>query len=461
MIRFSRPIAPLSILLLITVAASRRPDHSGDHYEGVPPEIMPVPQDVIYSWLKFDPDQPSDYTQWTGSDTSAMRLHAWRLWAALTADSKQPAPSMRPGDRMLPKWETWSPAPTVFPKAQPQTLSRASLATDNSLFLELPPQLAGFQRPDSKRIPNHSLTRFQEPTQIVYYNRPLRDQILKQGLNNACVKQNLYQAGKLDAVEFEPSSMALKTVWMLVSAQGCDEVPVWDGVPSARGVVANPPSSWPTWVAVRTTKGQSCPGEKRLVDLDRFYWHRLDNAETKSAQSLLAPQAVKTGDYLLLVGMHVITREIPDWVWATFWWHDHPDYGEFAAGRPASVRGVWRNYLMDVTYDMERPWQRNGEPNAVFNPYLEAPLTDGTRSNCMTCHRRSVWPMPAKRFVTPTSQNSDSEFDQIVVTGRDAATATYFPEYGTSLRLSFLWTLSEQPACRSVSSSHPKDSSPP
>jgi hypothetical protein len=49
----------------------------------------------------------------------------------------------------------------------------------------------------------------------------------------------------------------------------------------------------------------------------------------------------------------------------------------------------------------------------------------------------------------------DSQFNQVVVTGRDAATATYFPEYETSLRLSFLWTLTRRPeslTCPPISS---------
>jgi hypothetical protein len=134
----------------------------------------------------------------------------------------------------------------------------------------------------------------------------------------------------------------------------------------------------------------------------------------------------EAGDYAVLIGMHLTTKEIPDWVWGTFWWHDRPNDGPFAANRPASVAGVWRNYLMDVAYSMETPREYDGTPDAVFNPYLEAGFPDGLASNCMTCHQRAVWPSGPGDFL-PVTRGARPAND---------------PVFRNSTKLDFLWSIS-------------------
>jgi hypothetical protein len=77
-------------------------------------------------------------------------------------------------------------------------------------------------------------------------------------------------------------------------------------------------------------------------------------------------------------------------VWATFWWHDRPDAGEFAADRTANVTGVWRNYLMSASYDLNLPLAADGKAHITFNPWLEAGFPSGVVSNCMNCHHRAA-----------------------------------------------------------------------
>jgi hypothetical protein len=81
--------------------------------------------------------------------------------------------------------------------------------------------------------------------------------------------------------------------------------------------------------------------------------------------------------YLILVGVHVMTRETPNWLWMTFWWNtgwwdSHP--------ARASVRDKWDLFDANATAN-------NTDP--VANPYLEGPNT-GMYSNCMECHRHAV-----------------------------------------------------------------------
>jgi hypothetical protein len=90
--------------------------------------------------------------------------------------------------------------------------------------------------------------------------------------------------------------------------------------------------------------------------------------------------------------MHVMTKELPDWTWGTFWWDDRPDEGPFARYRPAGVAGVWRNYLMNSTFSQVTPRESDDVPNICFNPYLEGKLDGGPQSNCVRCHRMAARP---------------------------------------------------------------------
>ena len=90
---------------------------------------------------------------------------------------------------------------------------------------------------------------------------------------------------------------------------------------------------------------------------------------------------------LVLVGLHVMTKEIPVWFWATYWFSDE---------QPADTKELaapWCNYALNATVTMVAPrTSRSVQPDvnrrhkAIYNPYLEAAHYRGVRSNCMTCH---------------------------------------------------------------------------
>jgi hypothetical protein len=124
------------------------------------------------------------------------------------------------------------------------------------------------------------------------------------------------------------------------------------------------------------------------------------------------PDPPEVGDFLGLVNFHFTTKEIPEWIWATLWWHDHPNNGPFAEGRVAAAAGPWRNYLMDVAYSMDTPREYDGTPNACYNPWLEARFPNGMQSNCMTCHQRAVWPTVSFLPVTRGSMPENDSFFQ-------------------------------------------------
>ena len=156
---------------------------------------------------------------------------------------------------------------------------------------------------------------------------------------------------------------------------------------------------------------------------------------------------VRPGNIALLVAMHVTTKEITNWTWQTFWWS--PDAGDStkAVGRPASVRGVWRNYLMNVAYSMVNPPNDpSGTPNISFNPYLETNLSGtfandqgdsirwtGVTTNCMTCHRMATWGVLARgsgQFPTGAPYVNNGQIDP--------GDSTYFAGL---TKLDFLWSV--------------------
>jgi hypothetical protein len=147
----------------------------------------------------------------------------------------------------------------------------------------------------------------------------------------------------------------------------------------------------------------------------------------------------------VLVGFHFATHELKNWVWATFWWHNEPGQGPYAEDRPKTLKGVWRDYLMTVSYDMDRPREADGKPHIAYNPYLEGTLDDGVTSNCMTCHRRATWRLDGNNGIwtlLTDNERAQEQFTNIVVRGSDAAVGTYFDvPYNDLLKTGFLWSL--------------------
>ena len=147
------------------------------------------------------------------------------------------------------------------------------------------------------------------------------------------------------------------------------------------------------------------------------------------------------GDFAVLVALHATTKEIDDWVWATYWWHDKPSDGPFAQNRVGSISGVWRNYLMDVSYDLNLPTEKDGGPHVTFDPWLEARFADGGHggggvvSNCMNCHNRASWPRrtadtcPSRRCFLPVYRGNPDFEDPAYAPGR--------------LRTDFLWSIQD------------------
>jgi len=109
-----------------------------------------------------------------------------------------------------------------------------------------------------------------------------------------------------------------------------------------------------------------------------------------------------------LMAMHVVTKEVREWVWGTFWWSDDP-YTDLGSDKPFTLllSGLpWLNYKMCVSSAFEEKDRDPGRHYRWFqpdlkqtlktvhsvmgsatwcaNPYLEGGFP---KSNCLGCHQ--------------------------------------------------------------------------
>jgi hypothetical protein len=340
----------------------------------------------------------------TESNVSAQRAHAWNILAGLT----RPAP-----DGVHALFETWLLEEETFDPATTSLAARPALPR-----FKPPGQSVRVQTPIPKTLTNEALT-FVLFNDAAYrhirtnrlYQRAKLDELAKDGALDAKIPENR------TIPPFPRDSVVVKTVWWPVAKNAVSAMPIWDAETNPPRPTGNGPPTWPRYVGIDPT--HRSPGadktrdivfdgkiERRshIVGLNRFHYITIDQPDTvaivngnkelsKLAQASFGrPLAV--GDYAVLVGLHVTTKEIDDWVWATYWWHDRPDMGPYAADRIGSLTGVWRNFLMSASYDLNLPREKDGGPHTSFNPWLEGRFADGGHgggvvSNCMNCHNRA------------------------------------------------------------------------
>jgi hypothetical protein len=244
--------------------------------------------------------------------------------------------------------------------------------------------------------------------------------------------------------DFPNRAMSLKTTWWVVKRNQKTGMYIWDEKTEADPASSQPAATWKRAVVVDPTRDQVPANEtasvflhgrefpnSHVVPLKSFYSFTATAEDVSSLNNVGVGLGedpnlgnVEVGDFLVLAAMHYTTKEIPNWVWATFWWHDQPEQGPYGANRPEAtlLKGPWRNYKMDTALDMTVPTEADGKPNAIFNPWLEARFGDGVHSNCMTCHQQATWP----RFDFPITRGPLPD---------DA------PRFKNTTKMDFLWSL--------------------
>ncbi|MBR1070769.1 hypothetical protein [Bradyrhizobium liaoningense] len=374
-----------------------------------------------------------------------LRRHGWEVFAGLT----QQAPEGHAN------WESWFIAEQVFAGPTPAPLSDQPRSFKRSLE---PPRKLGIGLGGPVALAPGQSFAFS-----VLFNQPARDHIWTERLFERATVVNLLSnlnqtnppIEKRTIKDFPRDSIALKVSWRHIKRSGLTAIPVWDNDlpnPTAPVLPALPEITWKRCVAVDPTGAKpegevvlaQCGFEQRpssVVHLNRFYNFQVDNQNVAVLKSVIGDE-VNVGDYLVLVAFHYTTKEIPEWIWGTFWWHDKPTNGEFASDRSPKVTGVWKNYLMDVGYSRDVPAGGDGKANDIMNPYIEARFPNGVRSNCMTCHARAVFPrLPPE----PNGPGQDI-CGALPVTRGSSDLPSSDPRLSTRVRLDFLWSVLLRPA---------------
>lgn len=311
----------------------------------------------------------------------------------------------------------------------------------------------------------------------VSYNSAALQNILGQGWFNAAKLDSLLPAspsGPATGIpNFPSTSIVLKVMLWPVAGGG----PTWSSVTALPywNWDANPPGSpadgqyagyemqnlWTNAAAISSSRSSS-PGPQRVtylygvrdsnfqplptntydgqvVGLERFYgktytqadldaFSACDRAILDASAYWNYNRAFQPGDSLVMIAMHIMTKEQTDWTFQSAWWHPDalacPGNFRFCRNRPASVPGgdtTWKNYMMSTTYGKT---QDSGNPNyyvppgtvrptwpVAYNPYIELAASHPITTNCMNCHHRAAWP-PTTPQTKPDKGRSSTYLQQ-------------------------------------------------
>jgi hypothetical protein len=379
--------------------------------------VMPQPVPSGYDF----PTDAATINGWVASaNVTAMRDHAWKLWAGMTAKSGQLIDGTD-----SPIWETWYGTEDLFP--QP---SLAAVALQpQALLRPRPRELRAFVQP--LQFHHHPSLRaaaaVAASSNIVSFNKfdpeaatfIVTPQSGPGGAtfqyNQGASLQNLNQAwpvgtsGQNRAInEFPIRAIETKPVFLLVKATGLTPQPLWQGPAGSTNPVNPTPNTWTTCVlidpagsgnvrlatateiAAKVDVGRNACNTYLYGPLSLLYSFKMTAEEAASFRQAQGGPAV-AGDYAVLVAMHVNTKEIPFWTWQTFWWQpggDTPNgFPGSKAQQTATLSAPWSNYAMCTNYNQTvRPGEK--AMDVCFNPYLETSpaIPAGITSNCMSCH---------------------------------------------------------------------------
>jgi hypothetical protein len=432
----------LLVAALCSVATSAAAQqHPGYHDIAVPPAAGTYPA---------SPEKLADMRNL--EKTADLRSHAWALFAGVTASAGTNK------DPVEPIWTTWFTQSEAFGKGCDELPEkRTSPRFEFQLPMEIVANFEARGRSDAnvKKALNDAVAFFSNPItalrSAVLFNKTACEHIFGNQLFDSNklnrelddFKKNDTPPEEMEIDQFPLGSIVVKSSWLRIDGGGAT-VCLWRPVDTAASNECQPlgmhelsvrpvDSSIPCTIAANQPIPTSC-----------FYnipVTRLNEAELSRSMT------VQPGDVLILVGLHVITKEVGDWVWSTFWWQAGPDAQGNAIDHPMNLfRSPWTNYAMEVTLSMETPREKQsvtvtgsgkchsrGTPNAkiCFNPYLEGNLTNGQYSNCMNCHKQATFPR-----IIPEPAG-------IVQRGYLGSDAQCFADKTPPVaRLDYLWTLS-------------------
>lgn len=371
----------------------------------------------------FPEDSTKIYKWLNEKDTVNITKHAWGIWAGLT----EPTGQEYDGQELL-VFETWLGVKELAEMSANGELDGGCKEVKNErTALKKPNQFIHSQLLSNNK---ESIDTTFQVFETVTYNPSAACFATKNLIFNQSKLDKYKVKDKIGVIpSFPNSAITTKPTYFAgnPNKDGLIRVPTWPGIPNpAKNFGTN---DWKLYVYADINNKQ--PKEKKIIpvssenptekeikdatcNISKFINYKID---AKGAIYLNEHQdkgnnSFKAGDYVLLVAMHVGTKEISNWTWQTFFWSHNPD-SPFAPSsifeaslRPKSLKGAAKNYAVSTAYAMVWPNQPISggtnigvSPIIAFNPYLEAGLGTisfknnlnkeykyGVQTNCMTCH---------------------------------------------------------------------------
>ncbi|MAN25934.1 MULTISPECIES: NAD(P)/FAD-dependent oxidoreductase [Mesonia] len=401
------------------------------------------------SEFHFPEDSTKIYEWLANRDTLKITQHAWGIWENLTRKTNQ----TYNGDTLY-VFETWMGVDELakMSAAQDREGGCNQLKTERT-DLEIPKQFFHAQLFANQAKIDSTF----KVLETVSYNPSAACFATQNLIFNKSVLDGYYRKDKIGKIpDFPADAITTKPTYYAGKPNSDDliRVPVWPGMPNPAKEFGN--EDWNFYVFVDITNGQAKdkklvpvkgnnPTDKEIAkatcNLNEFIHYKIDqegaaylnkheDIDTKTSSQF------KVGDYVLLVGMHVGTKEISNWTWQTYYWTYRPDNptspsSKFNAElRPSSITGAAANYAVSTAYAMVWPNQpitggsdKGAEAIISFNPYLEGSFGPGVfqfkntfkpsykygvQTNCMTCHALAI--PPGGKYSTAQYISMDNEY---------------------------------------------------
>lgn len=404
---------------------------------------FPTDSNTINGWIN-SAQFPTRY------DSASVYKHAWGIWAGLTTPTDQ---SDGAGGKLL-VYETWMglnevrdyilnglPCSTGEGKRKGRALLTKPRQFEHAGILARSiNQMPKLKNGDTAEANNLWVTVSYSPDQACH---AINNKLFKQSVINS-----YYNANAIGNIpSFPNTSISIKPTYLEFPANAkMLQMPVWLDPP-------NPPDSlnvfqpdqFPLCVYVDVQNKQaagkklvpvtsSCRNKDSIVNatcnLNDFINFTIDSsmAAFMNLQDSIQQVQATPGNRVLLVAMHVTTKEISNWTWQTYYWTPTPatpgaPSSTLAASLiPSQVKGAARHYAVNAAYVMTTP-NNSSAPDAGtmfgYNPYLEGgfgPTTFnlpnvnnpqfkfGMQTNCMSCHAMAT---PPTGDTSTTGYNTD------------------------------------------------------
>ena len=458
----------LLFLMIMVISCEHDHDNSDDNettfsYDKVTPAPFP---NLNIPDFKF-PEDSLVLNKWIYDDDLAkIHSHAWGIWAGLTSPTKQ-----KLGGKDLLVYETWH-----TPEEMIDIINDRPVKRSNRANLKRPRQFSHFHQSLNSSI-----------HESVSYSPAAAKHAITNKLFMATTLYEYAQKGMTDIPDFPNDAITVKPVFKVIKASksGQDKfaITTWHG--TIDSVAGFPEKNWHSAVYIDITNKSNGDGSQlsfpnsskapaptpaSTYNLNDFINYTLNKEDAhffnkEFEENASNPLNAKAGDIVVLVGMHVTTKENKRWTWQTFWWAPNadtpplPSSKAIASLRPDALYGAASHYAMAVAYYMVNPQEPytgtniTGKPNYAWNPYLESgfgqdifadnisfvktatgekiPTDAGVRTNCMSCH--------AFATVSPSLLDSTINFKTHYV--GNSYVSLDDPLFKDQLKVDFLWSI--------------------